>query len=135
MEEEIVIDIADFVKGNELSPDEQEAIAELYNSIYDKKINSDNLLYYVMLLMKLVDVFENIENVDKKKLVIFVLDKYIDINISNNDEATFMKSFVDKFLGNLIDAFVSLDKKEIILKTENYLKTTWEKIHTKLCIV
>ena len=84
--------------------------------------------------MKLVDVFDNIENVNKKKLVIFVIDKYIDLNITDKNEASFMKAFVEKSLPQLIDIIVHIDAKQIMIKIENEMKTCWSKVQCKMCI-
>ena len=75
--DDILIDIADFVNDDKISVDEQNAIRELYNSIYSKQIDSSNIVSYVVLLMKIINSHKNIENLDKKKFIIFYRMKRI----------------------------------------------------------
>jgi hypothetical protein len=79
---EILIDIIDFVNDDKTTPDEQNAIRELYNNIYSKNIDSTNIVSYVVLLMKIINSHKTIANVDKKKLVIFldILRKFVNTN-------------------------------------------------------
>ena len=130
---EILIDIIDFVNDDKTTPDEQNAIRELYNNIYSKNIDSTNIVSYVVLLMKIINSHKTIANVDKKKLVIFVLQKFVELNISNDVEAQILNDFINNILPNVIDTMISLDNKEIIIKTENYVSTFCDKIKNKLC--
>jgi hypothetical protein len=130
---EILIDIIDFVNDDKTTPDEQNAIRELYNNIYSKNIDSTNIVSYVVLLMKIINSHKTIANVDKKKLVIFVLQKFVELNISNDVEAQILNDFINNILPNVIDTMISLDNKEIIIKTENYISTFCDKIKNKLC--
>jgi len=130
---EILIDIIDFVNDDKMTADEQNAIRELYNSIYSKKIDSTNIVSYVVLLMKIINSHKNIANVDKKKFVIFVLQKFVEHNITNPDEAQILNNFINNILPNVIDTMISLDNKEIIIKSENYVSTFCQKIKNSLC--
>ena len=116
--DDILIDIADFVNDDKISVDEQNAIRELYNSIYSKQIDSSNIVSYVVLLMKIINSHKNIENIDKKKFVIFVLNKFVEFNITDENEAYIIKMFINNILPNMIDTMISIDNKEIIIKTE-----------------
>lgn len=130
---EILIDIIDFINDDKMTPDEQNAIRELYNSIYSKNVDSTNIVSYVVLLMKIINSHKTISNIDKKKFVIFVLQKFVELNISNEAEAQILNDFINNILPNVIDTMISLDNKEIIIKTENYVLTFCEKIKNKLC--
>jgi hypothetical protein len=130
---EILIDIIDFVNDDKMTADEQNAIRELYNSIYSKKIDSTNIVSYVVLLMKIINSHKNIANVNKKKFVIFVLKKFVEHNITDSAEAQILNNFIDNILPNVIDTMISLDNKEIIIKTENYVSTFCQKIKNSLC--
>lgn len=118
--EEVLIEIGEFLKDEkiEMTKDEVEAIQELYNTIYNKNITSKNILTYVILLMKLMDTYKTIENVNKKKLVIFVITKFIQYNVSDVNEAKLLNSFVEKLLPNLIDTICKIDKREILIKNK-----------------
>ena len=131
--EDVLIDIADFINDDKISTDEQNAIRELYNSIYSKQIDSTNIVSYVILLMKIINTYKNILNVDKKKLVLYVLQKFVELNITNTDEANIINSFINNILPNMIDTMISLDNKEIIIKSENYVMSFFEKIRSKIC--
>ena len=116
--EEIVIDFADFLKDDDstLSEDEKDAIKELYNSIYLKEITSKNILTYVVLLMKIMDNYKNIKNIDKKKVVIFTINKFIELNINDEQEQKMLLSLVNNLLPNIIDTIILVDKKSIQIK-------------------
>jgi hypothetical protein len=133
--DDILIDIADFVNDDKMSVDEQNAIRELYNSIYSKQIDSSNIVSYVVLLMKIINSHKNIENIDKKKFVIFVLNKFVEFNITDENEAYIVKTFINNILPNMIDTMISIDNKEIIIKTENYVLTLCQRIRKKFCCI
>ena len=118
--EEVLIDVAEFLKNEkiEMTKDEMEAIEELYNIIYNKNISSKNILTYVVLLMKIMDSYKTLKNVDKKKIVIFVINKFIDYNITDVTEAKMLSSFVNKLLPNIIDTICKIDKREILIKNK-----------------
>lgn len=118
--EEILIDVGEFLKNEdiEMSKDEIEAVEELYNTIYNKDISSKNILTYVILLMKIMDSYKTIEKVNKKKLVIFVITKFIEYNITDYNESKMLSAFVEKLLPNLIDTICKIDKGEILIKNK-----------------
>jgi hypothetical protein len=119
--EEIILDIAEFINDNDGDSKnlDKEAIRILFNSISSKKINSDNIISQSIYLMKIVDTFKSISGVDKKKLVIFILNKVIDLNIiSNIEEKEMLHSFINNILPNVIDMMIAIDKKEISIKLE-----------------
>jgi hypothetical protein len=126
--EDFLIDITDFIDDGEIDENSHEAIRTLYNSICNKDINSSNIMNYVVYLMKIIDTFKNINNIDKKKLILFVLNKFIDINIADENEKNLLKAFIESILPHLIDTLVSLDNKEIVIKTKNYIMTFKEKL-------
>ena len=99
---EILIDIIDFVNDDKMTPDEQNAIRELYNSIYSKNVDSTNIVSYVVLLMKIINSHKTISNIDKKKFVIFVLQKFVELNISNEAEAQILNDFINNILQQII---------------------------------
>jgi hypothetical protein len=118
--EEVVIEFADFLKDNDatLNENEKEAIKELYNSIYMKEITTKNILTYVVLLMKIMDNYKNIQNIDKKKLVLFTMNKFIELNIMDEQEQKLLQSLVDNLLPNIIDTIILVDKKSIQIKNQ-----------------
>lgn len=122
-EDDVLLDIIDFVDSS-ITPEEYNAVRSMYNSIYDKNIDSTNIISYVILLMKIVSSFKNIENFDKKKLVIFVSQKFIQFNITDPDESVILISFVQNVLPNVIDTLCSIDSKKIMINAEKYIQTS-----------
>ena len=132
--EEILIEVAEFVNGEkDLTDDEKNAIKDLYNTISSKEINSANIVHYIVLLMKIVNMYKEIPNVNKKDLILLVLKKFIEINIEDPKEEEYLIYFVNNMVPPMIDTMISLDNKEIIIKTENYIKTFCHKLKSKLC--
>ena len=123
MIEDILIDVVDFIDSKDITEDEKEAIKEMYNSIYSKNIETKNIVFHVVLLMKIVDTYKEITNVNKKNLIIFVVQKYIQYNINDENEKYMLNNFVLCTLPNMIDTLVMLDNKDIIIKTKNYSKS------------
>ena len=120
-EEDVLLDIIDFVDTS-INPEEYNAVRAMYNSIYDKNIDSTNIISHIILLMKIVSSFQSIENIDKKKLVIFVIQKFVNLNITN-DELLVLNSFVENILPNVIDTLCSIDSKKIVINAEQYVKS------------
>lgn len=121
-EDDVLLDIIDFVDVS-ITPDEYNAVRAMYNSIYDKNIDSTNIISHIILLMKIVSSFQSIDNIDKKKLVIFVVQKFVQLNITNKDELLVLNSFVENILPNVIDTLCSIDSKKIVINAEQYVKS------------
>jgi hypothetical protein len=121
-EDDVLLDIIDFVDIS-ITPEEYNAVRAMYNSIYDKNIDATNIISHIILLMKIVSSFQTIDKIDKKKLVIFVVQKFIQLNISDKDELFILNSFAENILPNVIDTLCSIDSKKIIINAEQYVKT------------
>jgi len=120
-EDDVLLDIIDFVDPS-ITPDEYNAVRAMYNSIYDKNIDSSNIVSNVILLMKIASTFPNIENIDKKKLVIFIVQKFVQLNVLNPDDVNILNSFVQNILPNVIDTLCSIDTKKIVINAEQKVK-------------
>ena len=120
-EDDVLLDIIDFVDPS-ITPDEYNAIRAMYNSIYDKNIDSTNIVSNIILLMKIASTFPNVANIDKKKLVLFVIQKFIQLNVLNQYDATILNSFIQNILPNVIDSLYSIDTKKIIIEGEQKIK-------------
>ena len=120
-EDDVLLDIIDFVDAS-ITPEEYNAVRAMYNSIYDKNIDSNNIISHVILLMKIASSFQNIDNIDKKKIVIFVVQKFVQLNITNKDELDVLNSFIENILPNVIDTLCSIDSKKIIINAEQYVQ-------------
>ena len=64
-----------------------------------------------------------IENIDKKKLVIFIVQKFVQLNVLNPDEINILNSFAQNILPNVIDTLCSIDTKKIVINAEQKVKT------------
>lgn len=120
-EDDVLLDIIDFVDIS-ITPEEYNAVRAMYNSIYDKNIDSTNIISHIILLMKIVASFQTIDKIDKKKLVIFVVQKFVQLNISNKDELLVLNSFIENILPNVIDTLCSIDSKKIVINAEEFIQ-------------
>lgn len=84
----------------------------------DFKINNKNILYILVELMKFIDNF-NIENLDKKKLIIYCLKKFIHENTDCIENKSEIKTLINSFIDDLIDISISIATKKIKLKKKN----------------
>ena len=121
-ENDVLLDITDFVDIS-ITPEEYNAVIAMYNSICDKNIDSNNIISHVILLMKIISSFQIIEKIDKKKLVIFVVQKFLKLTVKDDGELLFLNSFVENILPTVIDTLCSVDSKKIIINAEQYVET------------
>lgn len=111
--------------------DQKMAIKELCEVIFSKNLDINNIVNYIVLLMKIVDTYKDISNIEKKRVVLFVMNKYINTKEIENYDV--IKTFIDNILPSMIDTLVLVDNKEIVIKTDNYKKSFWLKLKDKLC--
>lgn len=88
------------------------------------KINFSNIVAVLLGLMQLVEKYNDVKGLQKKALILDVLNLIIDEQIEDEQEKTNLKLFVGMTLPSVIDTFVSLDKKELSIK----LKNTYSKL-------
>ena len=114
MKNDLLFDIIDFVDPS-ITEDEYETIKIMYKSIYKNEINSTNIISQIAVLMKIVASFDKIKKTDKKKLVIFVIKKVVEVNIKDFNEIQMLNLFIDNILPNVIDTMCSIDSGKIII--------------------
>ena len=132
--QKILVDVIDFVEEKDsISEDLHNIIRILYNSVCCNKITVQNMVSYIIYLMQLADQFTDIQNTDKKKCVLFVLNKFIDINITYENEKQIMHTFVNEMVPELIDTLVSIDNSEIIINLKNKAESCLTKFKKKMC--
>ena len=120
---DILFDIIDFVDPS-ITEDEYETVKIMYKSICANDINSTNIINQIAVLMKIVGSFEKIKNSDKKKLVIFVIKKVVEVNIKDANEIQILNLFIDNILPNVIDTMCSIDSGKIIIhQTEQIMNS------------
>ena len=92
---------------------EDEIYTQLLNIMSgNKDMIFTNLIYIVTELMKFVENF-NLEGVDKKKLIIESIRKFLIVEHMNNPEINII---LDKVCPELIDILLLVDKRKIIIK-------------------
>lgn len=92
---DIVIKIIDFIN----------------NFLSNNKITNENIMYIIIELMKFIEIYD-IENVDKKEIVIYSLKKYINENINKVEEYNNINILINKYLNHIIDIIISIDSKK-----------------------
>lgn len=92
-------------------------------------ISSSNVVAVLLSLMQLVENYTDVKGVQKKAIILDVLNHIIEDQIENVDEAMNLKLLVQMTLPSVIDTFVSLDKKEISIK----FKKTCSKLFSWCC--
>jgi len=96
--------------------------AELKNIIGKGQITRSNIITMVLSLMQVVEQYENLKGKQKKAAIIDVLNQLIDEQVPMEQEALELKSLVHLTLPTVIDAMVSIDKKEVEIKVKNGCK-------------
>jgi len=123
MKNDLLFDIIDFVDPS-ITKDEYETVKIMYNSIRSNDINSTNIISQIAVLMKIVASFDKIKNYDKKKLVIFVIKKVVEVNVKDTNEIQMLNLFIDNILPNVIDTMCSIDSGKIIIyQTEQIMNS------------
>lgn len=121
---DILFDIIDFVDPS-ITEDEYETIKIMYKSICKNEINSTNIISQIAVLMKIVASFDKIKKTDKKKLVIFVIKKVVEVNIKDGNEIQTLNLFIDNILPNVIDTMCSIDSGKIIInQTDQFINSS-----------
>ena len=136
--EDILIDIIDFIDEKDpnnvpISEDLYDIVRTLYNSICCKQINLQNIVSHIVYMMKLANEFIDIENKDKKQSVLFVLNKFIDMDIYDAEEKKIMHTFVNDMVPGLIDTLCAVDNSEVIINLKNETLTFCAAFKKKLC--
>ncbi len=126
--DDIILNIDDILNGSDLDNTYKDIVCDVLNDICNHTITTQNICSYVVYLMKIIDTYPELQNDDKKKIVIFILKKVIELNVFDNTELSLLNDVVDKTIPNLIDTFILIDNKEIVIKTRNYVKSLWDKI-------
>ena len=76
----------------------------------------ENMFGVLVNLMQVVEHYKEIKGIQKKQLILLVLNKYINQHIVLEGDALLLKNLVQKSLPMVIDTIVSIDKKELAIK-------------------
>ena len=122
LNKDIIKEEVEEIIDNSIENDYKEIVDKLVHHIKillnDFKINNKNILYILVELMKFIDNF-NIENLDKKKLIIYCLKKFISENTDYVENKSEIKTLINSFIDDLIDISISIATKKIKLKRKN----------------
>lgn len=94
---------------------------ELEKVVKEEGFTSSNIISIVIYLMQIVEGYNDLSGKEKKELVIEVLNKFIDENVDDEKEENELKFLVRITVPPLIDSIISLDKRELKIKTEKCL--------------
>lgn len=85
------------------------------------KLTTSNIVTIVITLMQTVDSYGDVKGPEKKATVLHVLKRLINDTMNSDSDATAVTQLVDMTVPVLIDSLVSIDKKQIIIKTKKCL--------------
>ena len=119
----------------EIEIPEYELIDRLYTytvKIYaNEKINTSNIIFIMIELTKIVEKYTEIHGEYKKNLVLHVLKLFIDDHIKDEVEKNAIITFIDLFAPSAIDAFISIDKREISIKINKEVRSFFSMCYKK----
>lgn len=109
-------------------------IDNLFVTVYDEidrmiskeTINSGNIVNILIYTMQTVELLKNIKGNQKKDLVMKIINKIIDKNVLDELEQKNLKFLAEMTLPSLIDTFISIDKKKLIIKSKKMFKNVFK---------
>lgn len=94
----------------------EEVLNQVDSMIDGNKPNRHNLIKLTVNLMKFVEKYPDIHGVEKKQLVIAVLERYL--------EKTGVDKAIIQLIPSFIDMAVALSKKEVVIKMVEEVSAT-----------
>lgn len=118
--------------STEISVDipENYAIDQLYGvmkTLAKDGVTPRNITGIVLSLMQNIQRVSNMKGSDKKEAVVYVVKKYIEVELDDADLKRDLKVFADLTLPPLIDEFIALNNRETRIKVKNCLKKLLKK--------
>ncbi len=118
--------------STEISVDipENYAIDQLYGvmkTLAKDGVTPRNITSIVLSLMQNIQKVTNMKGADKKDAVVYVVQKYIEVEVQDPDLNRDLKIFADLTLPPLIDEFIALNNRETRIKIKNCLKELLKK--------
>ena len=113
-----------------INDSELDAFTRLYNKLKNlakNGITPSNVTGIVLSLMQFVQTIQGLTGYDKKQLVISVVKKFINDEISDKNLARDLSVFANLTLPPLIDEFVALNNKETHIKVKNCISKLFKK--------
>lgn len=106
------------------------AIDQLYNvmkTLAKDGVTPRNITGIVLSLMQNIQRVSNMKGSEKKEAVVYVVKKYIEVEVEDLDLKRDLKVFADLTLPPLIDEFISLNNRETRIKVKNCIKNLLKK--------
>jgi hypothetical protein len=88
----------------------------------DGELSQGEIILILPKVMCVVERYKGLTGDDKKKLVLGAVEKLIDVKVSDKEVSDMLKLLVRTTLPSVIDAFVSIDKKQIRIKVQKGLR-------------
>jgi len=104
----------------------EKLVDDASNIIGNGVISHSNIITILLRFMQTVEKYKDMDGDQKKNLVLYVLNRYIEENVNNDTKATELKLLVNLTLPTLIDTFIAIDRKKIIIKTKNFFKNKFK---------
>lgn len=108
-----------------------EMIDKLYKElkkiiIYEEEtpqITSENIIIIALNLMQIVETYQELKGIEKKQLIINTLKKFVNDEIKDEkpEYKKLLLTIIDTTLPAAIDAFISIDTKQLQIKMKAYL--------------
>jgi hypothetical protein len=96
--------------------------AELNSMIGTGTITSTNIITILFSLMQTIEQYTNVNGVQKKAVIIRVLDRFIKDKLGNTQEARDVSLIVKTALPSVIDTFVAIDTQKLKIKSKQCFK-------------
>ena len=110
---------------NSIKPLINNNIEKLYASLSiimkNNKLNTTNILVITTNLMQIVEKYPKISGSQKKTLVVDVLKMFVGKNTDGENKEIILL-YINTFLPSVIDTLISVDKKEMKIKTRKLFK-------------
>jgi hypothetical protein len=90
-------------------------------------LSKDTIIPLCLEMVQIVESYKDLKGPQKKELVIEVLKEYAKLNLESPEEEIVLMA-IDHLLPPAIDAFIAIDKKQVIIKTKNWFRDTWKSI-------
>ena len=106
-----------------------DVIDRIYTSLSElvkgKKLTTENTIQIAVSLMKIVETYPDLRGSQKKALVLHVLKRFVKDSLDEEEEQALLM-FIDLFLPTVIEALISMDKKEIVIKIKKGFKVCFK---------
>lgn len=96
---------------------------EVKKIIGNQKLNRSNIVVILLSLMQSVENYKNLSGIQKKTLILDTLNNVINDIVDDEQEAMELKLLVQLTLPSVIDTFISIDKKKIVIKIKKGCKS------------